>query len=271
MEIETTVVQVDRHNNTQYVRLNRPDRLNAFNGQLHTELTNVLEGIAADPAAASTIVLCGVGQAFSAGGDLQWFKEMDEDDLETLFAEARRLIYALLAIEQPIIAMVRGPAVGLGATIALMSDFVIATEDAVFADPHVQIGVVAGDGGAAIWPLLCGIGRAKRYLLLGEQLDAKEAQGLGLIDWIVAGEDLEVRTEELATRLARGPQQAIRGTKKAVNKHLEDAVARTLDLSLALERPCFTEPDHREAVEAFLEKRRPIFGQYADSHELDSR
>ena len=184
---------------------------------------------------------------------------MQADQLDALFHEARRIVYAMLAIEQPIIASTRGPVVGLGATIALMSDFVVAAEDTVFADPHVQIGVVAGDGGAAIWPLLCGLGQAKRYLMLGDQVPAREAEQIGLVDWVVPTEQLEAETAQVASKLRRGPQQAIRGTKKALNKHLERAVADTLDLSLAVEKACFHTPDHREAVNAFLEKRRPSF------------
>lgn len=251
-------VSTKRENGVLWVSLNRPERLNAFDAQLHTDMTRLLECVAAQEPAA-VVVLQGAGDAFSAGGDLRWFANMEPEQLDALFHEARRIVYAMLAIDQPVIASTRGPVVGLGATIALMSDFVVAAEDTVFSDPHVQIGVVAGDGGAAIWPLLCGLGRAKRYLMLGDRVPAHEAEQIGLVDWVVAAEELDAKAAQIASRLRSGPQQAIRGTKKALNKHLERAVADTLDLSLALEKACFYTVDHREALSAFLEKRWPKF------------
>lgn len=255
---DLTTLKTEYRDGVLWATLDRPSKLNAFDAQLHSDVTRFLERVAADQSAA-VVVLRGAGAAFSAGGDLRWFQDMQPEQLEALFHEARRIVYALLSIEQPIVASTRGPTVGLGATIALMSDFVVAAEDVVFADPHVQIGVVAGDGGTAIWPLLCGLGRAKRYLMLGEQIPAEEAERLGLVDWVVPVDDLETKTEELAVRLRSGPLQAIRGTKKALNKHLERAIADTLDLSLAVEKACFHTADHREAVNAFLEKRRPTY------------
>jgi enoyl-CoA hydratase len=251
-------ISAERRDGVLWASLHRPERLNAFDEQLHADVTRLLERIAVDESTA-VVVLKGAGDAFSAGGDLRWFQHMTQPQLDALFQEARRIVHALLAIEQPVIASTRGPVIGLGATIALMSDFVVAADDSVFADPHVQIGVVAGDGGAAIWPLLCGLGRAKRYLMLGDQITADEAARIGLVDWVVPAEELEGRTHEVAGRLRNGPLQAIRGTKKALNKHLERAVTDTLDLSLAVEKACFHSTDHREAVNAFLEKRRPDY------------
>lgn len=255
---DITTIRTDCRDGVLWASLHRPEQLNTFDAQLHTDVTRFLERVA-EQESADVVVLQGSGDAFSAGGDLRWFQNMQTEQLDALFQEARRIVYALLAIEQPIIASTKGPAVGLGATIALISDFVVAAENTVFADPHVQIGVVAGDGGAAIWPLLCGLGRAKRYLMLGDQISADEAERIGLVDWVVPLEQLETKTTELASKLRSGPQQAIRGTKKALNKHLERAVTETLDLSLAVEKACFHTPDHREAVNAFLEKRRPNF------------
>lgn len=255
---DLSTIRTDHRDGILWAMLHRPEQLNAFNAQLHADTTRFLERVAEQESAA-VVVLQGAGSAFSAGGDLRWFHNMPREHLEALFQEARRIVYALLAIEQPVIASTQGPVVGLGATIALMSDFVVSAENAVFSDPHVQIGVVAGDGGAAIWPLLCGLGRAKRYLMLGDQITAGEAERLGLVDWVVPIDQLDQTTADLAFRLRSGPQQAIRGTKKALNKHLERAVTETLDLSLAVERACFDSADHHEAVNAFLEKRRPTF------------
>lgn len=255
---DLATIRTERDDGVLWVTLDRPAQLNAFDAQMHADVTALLERVAHDEPAA-VVVLQGAGTAFSAGGDLRWFQQMRDEQLEALFHEARRIVHAMLAVEQPVIASVRGPAVGLGATIALMSDFVLATEDAVFADPHVQIGVVAGDGGAAIWPLLCGLGRAKRYLILGDQMTAAEARDLGLVDWVIPADRLTEDAWQLASRLRHSPQQAVRGTKKALNKHLERAVVETLDVSLALEKSCFQTDDHREAVRAFLEKRTPHF------------
>ena len=255
---DLTTIRTECRDGVLRASLHRPERLNTFDAQLHADVARLLERIAVDKSA-SVIVLQGSGEAFSAGGDLRWFQHMTEPELDSLFHEARRIVYALLAIEQPIVSSTRGPVVGLGATIALLCDFVVAADDSVFADPHVQIGVVAGDGGAAIWPLLCGLGRAKRYLMLGDQIGAEEAERIGLVDWVVPVGDLQARTDELATRLRNGPLQAIRGTKKALNKHLERAVVDTLDLSLAVEKACFHSDDHLEAVNAFLEKRQPNY------------
>lgn len=258
MYADLSTVRTERRDGVLWASLNRPERLNAFDAQLHREVTLFLERVSSDPDT-EVLVLNGAGTAFSAGGDLGWFQNMTEPELDALFHEARRIVHAMLAIEQPVVASTRGPVVGLGATIALMCDFVVAAEDSVFADPHVQIGVVAGDGGAAIWPLLCGLGRAKRYLMLGDQIEAKEAETLGLVDWVVPVDALDAQTEEVSIRLRNGPLQAIRGTKKALNKHLERAVADTLDLSLAVEKACFRSHDHLEAVGAFLEKRQPDY------------
>lgn len=255
---DLSTINTERRDGVLWASLARPERLNAFDARLHADVTRFLERVTSDGDAA-VVVLQGAGEAFSAGGDLRWFQNMTQPELDALFHEARRIVHSLLAIEQPIVASTRGPVVGLGATIALMCDFVVAADDSVFADPHVQIGVVAGDGGAAIWPLLCGLGRAKRYLMLGDQIDANEAERIGLVDWVVPVGDVRVRTEQLAMRLRNGPLQAIRGTKKALNKHLERAVADTLDLSLAVEEACFHSADHAEAVNAFLEKRTPNY------------
>lgn len=255
---DLATISTERHDRVLRATLHRPDRLNAFDGRLHSDVTALLERITIDTET-EVVVLAGAGEAFSAGGDLRWFQTMTEDELDALFHEARRIVYALLAIEQPIVASTRGPVVGLGATIALMCDFVVAAEDSVFADPHVQVGLVAGDGGAAIWPLLCGLGRAKRYLMLGDQLTAERAEDIGLVDWVVPIDELSAMTDDVARRLRNGPLQAIRGTKKALNKHLERAVSATLDLSLSVEKECFRSAEHREAVEAFVQQRPPVF------------
>ena len=165
----------------------------------------------------------------------------------------------LLEVQQPIIAAVNGPATGLGATLALFSDVIFAADNARIGDPHVRIGVVAGDGGAVIWPWLVGAARAKEFLLTGDLLTAAEAERIGLINRVVPADELMATALTLAQRLAAGPMQAIRGTKVSVNKILRDTVNLVLDTSLALEKQCFATADHREAIQAFVEKREPRF------------
>jgi enoyl-CoA hydratase len=204
-------------------------------------------------------VLTGKGRAFSAGGDLRWFHHATRDELDVLFTEARKVIVDFLEVEQPIIAAVNGPATGLGATLALFSDVIFASVEARIGDPHVRIGVVAGDGGAIIWPWLVGAARAKEFLMTGDLLTAEDAHRIGLVNHVVPAADLLDKAFALAERLANGPIQAIRGTKISVNKILKETVNLVLDTSLALEKICFTTSDHREAIDAFLEKREPRF------------
>ena len=249
---------MERRDGILTVALNRPESLNAVDAKLHTELSEIFADIAKDEAT-KVVVLTGKGRSFSSGGDLKWFQTMTSEQLETLFSEARRIIVDMLDVEQPIIAAVNGAAMGLGATIALFSDIIIAAEDARIGDPHVRAGVVAGDGGAIIWPWLVGAARAKEFLMTGDILDAKEAERIGLINRVVPPEQLLPAAMELATRLANGPTRAIRGTKISINKILRDTANLVLDTSLALEKETFKTADHKEAINAFLEKRPAHF------------
>ena len=251
-------LKAERKDGILTVAFNRPESLNAINAELHTELSEIFADIARD-GDTQVVVLTGNGRAFSAGGDLRWFQNMTPAQLDALFVEARKIIIDLLEVEQPVIAAVNGAATGLGATLALFSDVIIASEDARIGDPHVLVGVVAGDGGAIIWPWLVGAARAKEYLMTGDLLTAKEAERIGLINRVVPAEKLIPTAMELAGRLANGPTKAIRWTKVSVNKILRDTVNLVLDTSLALEKQCFATEDHKEAVKAFLEKRTPRF------------
>ncbi len=191
--------------------------------------------------------------------------ELLHRELSTIFLkgpdpmEAKRIIFSLLDLEKPLIASVRGPAVGLGATIALMCDVIYASENAKFADPHVRVGIVAGDGGAIIWPQLCGYAKAKEYLMTGDPVPAAEAERIGLINHVVADEALDEAALSFAKRLAKGAIQAIKYTKVSVNIGLKQLAHSILDTSIAYEMNTFATDDHREAVRAFLEKRAPKF------------
>ena len=234
--------------------INRPEQLNTVNARLHTELSTVFADIAQD-ATVKAVVLTGEGRAFSAGGDLAWFRDITPAETDRLFVEARKIIIDLLELPQPIIAAINGAAAGLGATLALFCDVIYADEKAKILDPHVRVGITAGDGGAIIWPWLVGPSRAKQYLMTGDTVDAVEAERIGLVNKIVPREQLLPTALAMAERLATGPQLAIRSTKACVNKLLRDSVNLILDTSLAVEKECFRTEDHRAAVAAFLAQK----------------
>ncbi|MFZ3118121.1 MAG: enoyl-CoA hydratase-related protein [Variovorax sp.] len=232
------------------VRIHRPDALNAVNATLHTELSQVFAQIAQD-ASVDAVVLTGEGRAFSAGGDLAWFGDITPAQLDALFVEARKIIVDLVDLPQPIVSAINGVAAGLGATLALFCDVIYVADDAKISDPHVRIGVTAGDGGAVIWPFLVGMSRAKEYLMTGDSLSATEAERIGLVNRVVPADQLVEQAQAMAARLATGSRMAIRSTKASLNKHLRDAVNLVLDTSLAFEKECFSDPFHKNAIKAF--------------------
>ncbi|MFK7896420.1 MAG: enoyl-CoA hydratase/isomerase family protein [Myxococcota bacterium] len=234
-------------------------RLNAVDDTLHTELTRLMADLKRENQARA-ILLTGAGKAFSAGGDFKWFPTLDNlERLEHLRRDAKQLIWDLLDIPLPVVAAVNGPAVGLGASIALLCDVIFMSESAVIADPHVSVGIVAGDGGAAIWPLAVGPARAKRYLLTGDPVPAQEAERIGLVNEVVPDEALADEALAFATRLAEGAPLAVQYTKQAVNKVIKDALNTAFDTSTALEIVTFQSDDHKEALAALSEKRKPEF------------
>lgn len=252
-------IQVEHRDKILTLTLNRPQALNAVNSKLHTELAQIFADVQWDEEA-NVVVLTGAGRAFSAGGDIKWMEEMAKPaTLQTVLWEGKKIINDLLELEKPIIAKVNGAATGLGATIALFCDIIISSTEGKFADPHVKVGVGAGDGGAVIWPLLIGVCKAKELLMTGDLIGAEEAERIGLINRVVPPDKLDETVQQMATRLANGAIRAIRATKVSVNKLLKANANLILDASLALEGHCFNTEDHREAVRAFIEKRQPRF------------
>lgn len=239
--------------------LSNPGRMNAVDGRMHEELSNIFYDVQNDHHV-DIVILQGEGNAFSAGGDIEWMRDAAEGKVQgPTTVEAKKIIFGLLDLEKPIIAKVRGPAIGLGCTVALFCDVIIAADTARFADPHVRVGVVAGDGGAVIWPQLVGYAKAKEYLMTGDPVLASEAERIGLINHVVPEADLDKRVDAFASKLAAGAPQAIKYTKVAVNLRLKEIAHTILDASLAYEMLTFATNDHREAVAAFLEKRKPNF------------
>lgn len=237
------------------VTMNRPDVLNAFGATMHVEFVDALRFAGSDPES-DVIVLTGAGRAFSAGGDLERMQEIIEDptQFDREAADAKRLIFSLLDIEKPVIARVNGHAVGLGATIALFCDVVFAAETAKIGDPHVAIGLVAGDGGAIIWPQLIGFARAKEYLLTGDLMLAPEAARIGLINHAVPADQLDARVDAFADRLLAGATEAIRWTKVTANLELKRLAHAAMDTGISYEALSVRTEEHRKRVADLRQK-----------------
>ena len=242
------------------VTLNKPDKRNIIDDVVNRQLSDVLTEAAMDRDVA-TIVLTGAGKVFCAGGDM--IKMQRKIDDPGLFYRgihnSRRLVFSVLDCPKPIVCCINGDAIGLGATLALLCDIVIANEDAKIADPHTKVGLVCGDGGALIWPALVGYARAKRYLLTGDPITGKQAEEIGLVTLAAPAAELTALTEEWASRLANGALQSISGTKVTMNVQLRQAAQALLDVGMAYEGLANISQDHQEAVTAFIEKRKPVF------------
>lgn len=241
------------------IALNRPP-MNPIHYELHNELARLWYRVQLDHDT-DVVVFTGAGEVFSAGGDIPMMQKRinDPELFNQKNLEMKQMIFGLLELEKPVIARINGDCIGLGATLALMCDITIATDDARFGDPHVRMGYVAGDGGAVIWPQLIGYAKAKEYLLTGDMLTAKEAERLGLINHAVPRAELDERVNAFADKLARGSNKAIKWTKTAINIPLRQLAHSMMDASLAYEAITNMGPDHQEAVRAFQEKRRPDF------------
>ncbi len=241
------------------ITLNRPEVLNATNDRMHYELTQVWLTVDRDPETRVAVVT-GAGRAFSAGGDLEMVEANATDPrrLANTVREASDIVYNMINLDKPIVSAINGVAVGAGLVVALLADVSIIAEDVRFTDGHTKLGVVAGDHAAIVWPLLCGMARAKYYLLTSEFIDGREAERIGLVSLCVPRDQLLPRAFEVAERLARGSQQAIRWTKRALNNWLRVA-GPIFDQSIALEMLTFMGEDVREGIRAIREKRPPRF------------
>lgn len=242
-------IAVESDGDIRIVRMNRPDKLNAVNEGLHYGMATVWRQISKDPGARA-VVLTGAGKAFSAGGDFDFFTRVieDLDYRRDLMREARDVVREMIDFPLPVVAAVNGPAVGLGCSVAVLCDLVVMDENAFLADPHVAIGLVAGDGGAATWPLFTSLLKAKEYILLGGNIPAVEAERLGLANRVAAsGTSLE-EALGLARRLAALPQQALQDTKRALNLHIDRACNGILEFALAAESECFISDEFKAAI-----------------------
>ncbi|MCP3989888.1 MAG: enoyl-CoA hydratase/isomerase family protein [Actinomycetia bacterium] len=242
------------------VTIDRPDNpLNAVNGRMHDELTQLFPVLQAEREA-RCIVLTGSGPTFSAGGDFDWFPSLQEPGrLEHLRQDAKNLIWDLLDVQVPIVAAVNGHAMGLAASIALLCDVIFVASSARIGDPHVKVGVVAGDGGTVAWPLAVGPALAKQYLLTGDPISAEEAHRIGLVNFVTPDDECLDQAVAFARRIAANAPLAVQYTKVATNKLLKDATNAAFDVATALEIVTFNSEDHQEALAALKEHRDPTF------------
>lgn len=239
--------------------INRPESMNATDKALHNALSRVWLDIDEDPDV-RTVVVTGEGRAFSAGGDLEWISTMvnNYDEMMVAFREAGDIVYRMSNCSKIIISAINGTAVGAGLAVALMADISLMAEEARITDGHVRLGVAAGDHANIIWPLLCGLAKAKYYLLTADFIDGKTADQIGLVSKAVPGDDLMEEAMKTATKIATGPQDAVSMTKRALNLWVTQA-APAFDASLAFEMLNFMGKDPVEGVNALQEKRSPDF------------
>ncbi|MDP3412615.1 MAG: enoyl-CoA hydratase/isomerase family protein [Polaromonas sp.] len=250
----------NKPNGVLLITINRPEVMNATNARLHWELTKVW-GVVNDDPKTKVAVITGAGdQAFSAGGDLDWVGNMvgNPKEIANTMTEAADVVYNMMACDKPIISAINGVAVGAGLAVAFLADISIMAEEAKVTDGHVKIGVAAGDHAAILWPLLCGMAKAKYYLLTADFVTGKEAERIGLVSLCVPRAELMDKAMAVANKLANGSQQAIRFTQRSLNGWMN--LARPIfESSLAMEMLCFLGEDAKEGVASVREKRAPKF------------
>jgi len=239
--------------------LNRPDRLNALDAKGHRELAEIWRAIDRD-AETLAVLLCANGRSFSAGGDFEVVSNLTRsfDERATVWREARDLVYNIINCSKPVVSAIQGSAVGAGLAAALVSDIPIAAKNARLIAGHVRLGVAAGDHAAIIWPLLCGMAKAKYHLLLNEPVTGEKAEQMGLVALAVEESELQETALSVATRLAEGAPSAIQWTKYSLNNWLRSA-GPTFDASLALEMLGFSGPEPVEGLASLRDRRSPAF------------
>jgi enoyl-CoA hydratase len=242
-------LQISAEGPLRILTLNRPEQRNAVNNDMHRALGRVWMQIHEDEGARAVIVT-GSGKAFSAGGDFPMMQRINSDSAHrhATLLDARRIATEMVDFPIPIVAAVNGAAVGLGCSLAVLSDIVLMSDRAFFADPHVAIGLVAADGGVLAWPLFMSLLKAKEYLLTGERIPAELAVSLGLANRVVPHDELLSEAYALAERLAAQPWRAVRDTKRALNMHLSRAIRDVVDFAFASESETFTSDEFAESL-----------------------
>jgi enoyl-CoA hydratase len=241
------------------ITFDRPEALNSINRATHTEVTRIWRDID-DAPEIEAVVVTGAGRAFSAGGDFGWVESLMNDQAERIssWRETRDLVYNIINCRKPVISAINGPAVGAGLVVGLLADISIVSKTAKLVDGHTRLGVAAGDAAAIIWPLLCGMAKAKYYLMTCRPITGEEAERIGLVSMAVDPDAVLPTAIEIAAELANGATDAIAWTKYAMNNWLRSA-GPIFDTSTALEMLGFAGPEVREGVASHREKRAPNF------------
>jgi enoyl-CoA hydratase len=249
-----------RENGVLLIMLNRPDVLNAAHEAMHSEMAEVWADVSRDEDTRVAVVT-GAGRAFSAGGDLAMVERMagNYDRTARMLSEMSDLVYNMINCEKPVISAINGVAVGAGLVVALLADISICAYEARLGDGHVKLGAAAGDHAAIIWPLLCGMAKARYYLLTGEMVGGTEAERIGLVSKALPRAEVLAEALRIAQVIAAGSQTAVRLSKRALNGWLRTA-GPIFDQSAAYEMLTFMGPDVKEGAAALREKRPPRFG-----------
>jgi enoyl-CoA hydratase len=259
-------IALSRHDRLLIITLNRPEQMNAVNLAMHDELTDII-AFAHKDEHSDVILLTGAGRAFSAGGDLDHIAHnaAHPEKFDHEVKMAVKIVEDFLDLEKPVICRLNGHAVGLGATLALLCDIVFASEKAKIGDPHVALGLVAGDGGALLWPARIGLTRAKEFLLTGELLTAQRAEAIGLVNYCLPADQLDAAVDAFCDKLLNGAIASIRATKVLLNMELKRVAATVLEAGLKAEAVSVRSAEHREGVKALQEKRPPNFRKARES------
>ena len=250
-----------RPNGVVLITINRPEVLNATNDRLHWELTQVWPTLDADDSARVAVVT-GAGRAFSAGGDLDMVEANSRDPkrLARTVREASDIVYNMINLDKPVISAINGVAVGAGLVVALMSDISIISETARFTDGHTKLGVVAGDHAAILWPLLCGMAKAKYYLLTSDFIDGREAERIGLVDMACEGTAaLDAALTQVLAGITRCSPHANAVTKGLILASRKMPREELLEQSADAFAECLRHAEGNEGVNAFLQKRKPTW------------
>ena len=253
-------MKFERRGKILYLTFNQPDKLNSFAGESHSELSHVFTDIQED-AESEIVVITGAGKAFSAGGDIAFMQHL-KDNRHLFYKsirEAKRIVTSMLELDKPIIAKVNGDAIGLGSTVAVFCDIIFAADHARFGDPHNNVALTTGDGGQIMWPFLIGYARAKHYLFTGEKIPATKAAQMGLINEAMPAAELDAYVDAYADKLAAMPTQSLRWSKATINIPLRQFAASMMDTGMAYEALAGQTEDHQEAINSFLDKRKPKF------------
>ena len=252
-------LRVERRGAALWLTMDNPP-VNAATRALRDDFDRIFREVGRDPDT-RCVVLTGAGKTFSAGGDIRRMQRMLDDQADWLstMVEARTIVMDMLDCDKPVIGRVNGDALGLGSTLVLCCDITIMLDTARIGDTHVKMGLVAGDGGSVLWPALVGLVRARRYLLTGDLLNGLEAAAAGLVTASAPVEEFDGLVDRWVDKLSAGATEAIVGTKRALNMAVRQQAAAYMDAHLGLETMSHLSQDHREAVNAFIEKRQPIF------------